>query len=164
MPNKQKTSYFVKSCLIVIGVTMGAIVIGALGNILGLNDDNPTKSKVVDKGPFNDAELCMAGIATDLAWNANPTGGQSPYWRYSGLEYNKHIFKKSGKTPIECHVVGNRIIWKNRGGRDRDTQYGDTILRFGTAGNVLQVNAYWIGSDDIQERQFSKSDIAVQMN
>jgi hypothetical protein len=86
---------------------------------------------------FNSKEICLAGLATVLAWDESPTGGQSEFGDYVSDEGNNHIIKSS-KGIYKCYVEGDKILWGNKDGRWRKLSE-DGVLSFSAEGGILTI-------------------------
>jgi hypothetical protein len=86
---------------------------------------------------FTSKQICLAGIATVMAWAESPTGGQSEFGDYDSDEGNNHIFKSS-KGLYKCYVEGNKIIWGTKDGRWRNSP-ADGGLTYVASGDILTV-------------------------
>jgi len=102
---------------------------------IGTPKVQPTPS--LNNNSFNSKEICLAGLATVMAWAESPTGGQSEFGDYDSDEGSNHIYKSS-KGLYKCYIEGNKIVWGNRDGRWQNSPH-DGFLTFSASGDILTI-------------------------
>ena len=111
--------------------------------------------KIVDKGGFSDAEICLAALSAEFQWSENPTGGQGLMGDVVGLEDNMYIIKSAVGT-YKCALENERVLWANYNkGRWRNGQY-DSYITFVPKNTDLIINLKFSDGSS-EDRVYKKS-------